>query len=95
MLHVFGCILICIGLFFSSVGILGFYRLNNFFARILIASNIDSASIIFIMLGLAIQAPTIFFGLKIMIICVLALITGPISTHSLALSAYISGYRIK
>lgn len=90
-----GKILIAAGFIFAAVGMVGLFRFRNFYARILTTSNIDSAGMILMMIGGMLHSPTPAFALKIGIIAVLALITGPLSTHAILRSARISGYKLK
>lgn len=88
-------IVIAAGLAFALFGMIGLFRFRSFYARILITSNIDSAGMIVMMIGGMLHSPTPAFALKIGIIAVLALVTGPLSTHAILRSARFSGYKLK
>ncbi len=90
-----GKILIAAGLLFATFGMIGLFRFRSFYARVLITSNVDSAGMILMMIGGMLHSPTPAFALKIGIIAVLALITGPLSTHAILRSARFSGYKLK
>ncbi len=88
-------ILMGLALVISTIAILGFYRFNGFYMRILISANVDTVSLLMLMVGVMLQSPSPAFTLKVVLICVLALITNPVSSHATARSAYASGYRNK
>ncbi len=90
-----GKILIAAGIAFAALGMIGLFRFRSFYARVLITSNIDSAGMILMMIGGMLHSPTPAFALKIGIIAVLALITGPLSSHAILRSARFSGYKLK
>ena len=88
-------ILMVAGLLFALLGVTALYRFSNFYFRVLMTSNIDAAGMVLLAAGIAMQSPTLAFGLKIVIIAVFSLITGPLSTHAILRSARDTGYRIK
>ena len=79
----------------SLVTTIGFYRLNGFYMRILISANVDTVSLLFLMVGVMLRSPSPAFTLKVVLVTVLALITNTLSSHATARSAYASGYRNK
>ncbi len=83
------------GLFFIGFGILGLYRFKNFYTRILIASNVDTAGFILLLAGVIIKHGFSFFSLKVSFIVGLVLIVNPLITHAITRSAYNSGFKIK
>lgn len=83
------------GILFAFFGMVGLFRFKHFYARILITSNIDSAGMLLMMIGGVLCSPSAAFAFKIVIIAVLILITGPLSTHAILRSARNSGYGIK
>ncbi|GEK90685.1 monovalent cation/H(+) antiporter subunit G [Alkalibacterium kapii] len=90
-----GNIIIIIGLVFMTLGVLGIYRFNDYFSRILITSKVDTVGFLTIMVGFIIKHGLDFFSGKIVLIVALYMITNPIATHAITRSAHISGYRIK
>lgn len=84
-----------LALIFIGFGILGLYRFKNFYSRILIASNIDTAGFILLLFGVIIRHGFSFFSLKVGFIILLALIVNPLITHAITRSAYNSGFKIK
>lgn len=88
-------ILMGIAMVISAIAIFGFYRFNGFYMRILISANVDTVALLILMVGVMLQSPSPAFTLKVVLICGLALITNPLSSHATARSAYASGYRNK
>ncbi|MDN6293939.1 MAG: monovalent cation/H(+) antiporter subunit G [Alkalibacterium sp.] len=92
---IIGNIIIVIGLIFMTLGVLGIYRFNDYFSRILITSKVDTVGFLTIMTGMIIKHGFAFFSGKIVLILALYMITNPIATHAITRAAHISGYRIK
>ncbi len=87
--------LIVAGVIFMAFGIIGIYRFNKFYARILTASTIDTVGFILLMLGVIVRAGFNYFSLKVFLIMIIVTIINPVSTHSIVRSAYKSGFREK
>lgn len=87
--------LIGFGLLMASFGVLGLYRFKFIYMRLSVSSNVDTVGMLLVLSGALVNSPNIIFGAKIIIIIVLSLITSPLSSHAIALSAYASGYRAK
>ena len=75
------------------VGSIGTLRFPDFWARLHAASVTDSAGIIFLTLGMCLQAGLSLVTVKLIIIGVFLFITGPTATHAVANAAYVSGSR--
>jgi len=88
-------IILIIGLIFISFGVFGLYRFKNFFTRILIASHIDTLGFIVLMIGVLVRTGISWFSAKVILIIAVSMLINPIITHSIARSAYYSGYRIE
>lgn len=88
-------LLILIALFFMFFGVLGLFRFKDFYARILISSKIETVGFLTIMIGLMLFSGFSFASLKIFLILLLMIITNPLSTHAIARSAFINGYKPK
>jgi multicomponent Na+:H+ antiporter subunit G len=95
MLNILGNVIIIIGMIFISFGVYGIFRFNNFYSRILVASKVDTVGFITIMFGVVIKQGFSFFSLKVLMILVIMLIINPLTTHSIARSAFYSGYKVK
>jgi len=72
------------GGFFLLVGSLGMVRLPDFWARLHAASVIDSAGIGLLILGMALQAGFTLVTIKLFLIVLFLLVTGPTATHAIA-----------
>lgn len=90
-----GNILMIAGVLFALFGMIGLYRFQHFYSRILVTSNIDAAGMLLLLIGVALQSPNAAFALKIGIVGLLSLITSPLSSHAILRSARDSGYRMK
>ncbi len=88
-------ILIVISLFFISIGVFGMFRYKNFYARILIASDIDTVGFLLLMAGVIIRSGFSWFSAKVLLIIIIVMLINPVVTHSIARSAHHSGYRIE
>lgn len=90
-----GMLIIYSGIFFIIIGVLGIYRFENFYPRILVASKIDTVGSITLMFGVAIRNGISFFSMKVLLILVIMIMINPLSTHSIARSAFYSGYKVR
>jgi multicomponent Na+:H+ antiporter subunit G len=90
---IIGEILIAIGIIFVIFGYIGIFRFGNFYARILVSSKADTVGLITILTGVMLVTESTFFSLKVLLILLFAVLTTPITTHSIARSAYLSGYK--
>lgn len=90
-----GNVLIYIGLIFVAFGIIGIYRFNHFYSRILVASKVDTVGFLTIMFGVIIKNGLTTFSLKVALIVAISMFLNPLITHSIARSAYHSGYKIR
>ena len=88
-------LIIILALIFIIIGIYGLFRFKDFYPRILITSKVEILGFITIMTGVILHSGFNFFSLKVLLIMVIMIITNPLSTHSIARSAYKSGYKIK
>lgn len=81
------------GGFFLFVGSLGMIRLQDFWARVHGASVIDSAGAGLILMGMMFQTGFTLITVKLIIIVLFLLITGPTASHAVANAAFVSGSR--
>lgn len=85
--------LILSGGFFTVVGAFGIWRFRDFWARLHAASVTDSAGVLLLLAGMCVQAGFTLVTVKLIIIGIFLLITGPTATHSVANAALVSGHR--
>ena len=80
-------ILVILGSLSIIVGLLGVYRMPDFFTRLHAASVIDTLGTILILFGLILYAGLNIVSIKLLLILIFILITTPTATHALAKSA--------
>ncbi|MBS7526101.1 monovalent cation/H(+) antiporter subunit G [Fusibacter paucivorans] len=90
-----GTVLIYLGIAFIAFGVIGIYRFNNFYPRILVASKVDTVGFLTLMIGVIVRNGFSVFSLKVGLLVVITLCINPLITHSIARSAYYSGYKIR
>ena len=79
--------LILLGSAFCLVGAFGLMRLPDFFSRVHAASIVDSLGAILILLGLMTQTQDILVIIKLLLILLFMMLTGPTAVHALARAA--------
>ena len=94
-MNTIGNIVVIIGILFVAFGVFGIFRFGDVYSRILIASKVDTVGFITIMLGVMLSKGISYFSLKVFLILLITLVVNPLSTHSVARSAFLGGYRIK
>ncbi len=87
--------LILSGSFFVIVGAVGTLRFPDFWSRLHAISITDSAGVILLFAGMAVQAGFTLITVKLIIIGVFLFVTGPTATHAIANAALVSGLRPK
>jgi len=85
--------LIAAALIFMALGIMGIFRFNHFYARILITAKVEIVGFLTLMAGIIIRHGFSFFSLKVLLISLFVLLTNPISTMAITRSAHNSGVR--
>ena len=87
MISFFAYLLISIGLFFVTIGVLGLIRFNNIFQRMHALSVMETLGFFCFFLGLMILAGASLLVIKLFFIFILMIIIAPTSTHVLAMYA--------
>ncbi len=86
-------------LFFSAVfivfGILGIYKYDDVYSKLLTSSQIDTVAAITTITALIIRTGINQSSIKLILILLFIMITGPVSSHIIARSAYMFGYNPK
>ncbi|NKB26094.1 MAG: cation:proton antiporter [Rhodobacteraceae bacterium] len=80
---------------FLLIGAFGVLRFPDFWSRLHAVSVMDSAGVILLLIGMAIQAGPTLIAVKLLIIGLFLFITGPTATHAVANAAFVSGLRPK
>lgn len=83
--------LLLAGGFFVVVGSVGLLRFPDFFTRIHAASITDTLGAGLMLLGLLLQSPHWLVSVKLVLIMMFLVITGPTATHALAKAALHGG----
>jgi multicomponent Na+:H+ antiporter subunit G len=78
---------------FLIIGAFGIWRFPDFWSRLHAASVLDSAGMILLLVGMALQAGFTLITVKLIIIGIFLFITGPTATHAVANAAMVSGLR--
>ena len=95
LLNILSWALILLGSGLVLIGSFGFFRLPDFWSRLHAASVIDSGGMISIILGMCFQAGLSLITVKLFLIAIFLIITGPTATHAVANAALVSGLMIK
>ncbi|TVQ23986.1 MAG: cation:proton antiporter [Spirochaetaceae bacterium] len=95
MIEIAGYVLIGVGLAFSAIGIYSVLFYEDFYARVVITSKVDTMGLITVLFGVMLVSGSWSVALKLLLLLVFDLMTGPLATTGIAHSAYQSGYRIK
>ena len=94
-MEIIGNIIIFIGALFMLFGIIGLFKFNNFYTRILVAAIIDTMGAISVVIGLAVKHGFGFFSLKLVLLVVIMLVINPFIANTLARSAFLSGHKLE
>jgi len=84
---ILGWTLLLSGSAFCIIGSLGLFRLPDFYSRVHAASILDSLGAILILLGLITQTQDPIVIIKLILILLFMMITGPTAVHALARTA--------
>ena len=87
ILNYFSGVFIMVGSLSIIVGLLGVYRMPDFFTRLHAASVIDTLGAMLILSGLIMHHGLSMISLKLFLILIFILITTPTAAHALAKSA--------
>ena len=85
--------MIVAGSFFVIIGAVGILRFPDFWSRLHAASVTESAGMILLLIGMALQTGWTLIAFKLGVIGIFMLITGPTSTHAVANAALVSRLR--
>lgn len=80
-------VLLVSGAAFCLIGALGLFRMPSFITRVHAASLIDSLGAILILTGLMLQTSISLVTVKLLLILVFLLLTGPTAIHALTSTA--------
>ena len=86
-IEILSSISVILGSLSIIVGLLGVYRMPDFYTRLHAASVIDTLGTILILFGLILYAGLNIVSIKLLLILIFILITTPTAAHALAKSA--------
>lgn len=87
IINLVSSLFITLGALSIIVGLLGVYRMPDFYTRLHAASIIDTLGAILILFGLILHHGLNIVSLKLLLILIFILITTPTAAHALAKSA--------
>ena len=90
-----GNVIIIAGIILMFFGVVGLFKFQNFYPRILVTAKIDTVGTITLIIGLIIKHGLSFFSLKLLLLLGIMLILNPLAAHMVARSAYLSGYKLE
>lgn len=85
--------LILMGLLFTGFGVYAVLRLDGFYARSVITSKVESMGFVTVVIGAMLVSGWAMTIPKLLILLLFELLTVSASTHAIARSAWLSGYR--
>ena len=83
-------IILVISWFYISFGIIGIFRFKNMYSRLLTSSKIDTVASIPLIFALIVKSGFTPVSIRLILILIFILITGPISNHVIVRSAYLN-----
>ena len=84
---IIGNIIISVGIVIMFIGMFGFYKFKDFYAKLLVAATIDTMALITVLIGAMVRSGLTWFTLKVALILAIVLVLNPVSTSKIALSA--------
>jgi multicomponent Na+:H+ antiporter subunit G len=87
-------ILLVLSWIYIVFGLIGVFRFSHVYERLLASSKIDTAASITILIALMVKSGFSSISLRLFLIFIFLLITGPVNNHIIARSAYLSGIEV-
>lgn len=84
-------LLLILSWIFILFGVIGIFRFKNMYARLLTSSKIDTVAFITIIFSLILRTGFSDLTIRLVLILIFILMTGPIGSHVIARSAYLNG----
>lgn len=84
---IIGNIIIGAGILIMFIGMVGFYRFKEFYAKLLVSAIIDTMGLITVLIGAIVHSGFNWFSLKVILILGIILVLSPVSISKIALSA--------
>jgi multicomponent Na+:H+ antiporter subunit G len=92
--NIVGNIVIIAGMVFMLIGVIGIFKLKDFYPRILVASKVDTVGMFTIIAGFIIRSGITFFSAKLLLIIIIMLILNPLVAHIMVRSAHKCGFEV-
>ena len=93
ILDIVSAVCLISGCFFCLTGALGMLRLKDLFSRTHGAGIIDGLGTFLVLLGLLLQTDSFAPGVRLVLIFIFMLVSGPTAVHSLARAALTAGMK--
>jgi len=84
---IIGNIIIGIGIVIMFIGMFGFYKFKDFYAKLLVTATVDTMALLTVLIGAIVRSGISWFSLKVILIIGIILVLNPVSTSKIALSA--------
>jgi len=94
-LETVGNVVVVIGAIFMLFGVVGIFRFQNFYIRLLVSSKVDTVGALTLMIGLSLRHGISYFSAKLVLLIVIMLILNPLVAHMIAGTAYDSKYELR
>lgn len=88
-MEIIGLIVLCIGVGFCVVGVIGTIRMPDVYCRLHASGKVSTVGLCGLLLGTALIMPSA--ALKLLALALFALLTLPVSTHAMAAAAFRHG----
>lgn len=92
ILEYISSILLLIAMAYIGFGLIGIFRYDDVYSKLLTSSQIDTVAAITTIIALILRAGFSTMTIKLILILAFVLTTGPVSNHIIAKSAYYRGY---
>lgn len=89
ILQTVGLIVLWIGVIFCVLAVVGLFRFSDVYSRLHAAGKVSTMGLAGLLLGAALIMPST--TLKAIALAIFLVITSPVATHAIAISAYRSG----
>ncbi len=88
-------LLLVISWIYIIFGIIGIFRFDNIYSRLLTSSKIDTVAFITIILALIFKSGMNYISIRLLMILFFIVLTNPVSNHIITSSAYLNGIPIR
>ncbi len=93
IIYVVGQVFVILGLLITGFGVYAVLHLDGFYARSVVSSKVEAMGFVTVTVGAILMSGWALTVPKLVILLLFELLTVSASTHAIARSAWISGYR--